>query len=81
MGDDSRSAIAALEAAFHPEGINLGANLGQAAGAGIPRHLHLHAVPRWVGDTNFMTTVAGSARAARDASPSTWERLHAAWPS
>jgi ATP adenylyltransferase len=75
-----RSAVTALEEAYHPEGINLGANLGQAAGAGLPRHLHLHAVPRWLGDTNFMTTVA-AARVLPESLPSTWERLHSAWPT
>jgi ATP adenylyltransferase len=74
-----RHAVTALETAYGPGGINLGANLGRAAGAGIPRHLHLHAVPRWVGDTNFMTTVAG-ARVLPEALTATWERLTAAWP-
>jgi ATP adenylyltransferase len=51
-------ALRAIEVAYGPDGANLGANLGRAGGAGIPGHVHLHALPRWEGDTNFMTSVA-----------------------
>ncbi len=73
-------ALSAIEAAYAPEGMNMGANLGPAAGAGIPRHVHVHAVPRWAGDTNFMTTVAG-VRVLPESLPDTWAKLHRSWPA
>lgn len=54
----SQDAIRVLKRDFNPQGVNLGLNLGAAAGAGVKDHLHLHVVPRWLGDTNFMPVVA-----------------------
>jgi ATP adenylyltransferase len=67
----------ALEKTYHPQGYNLGMNLGRAAGAGVTGHLHLHVLPRWSGDSNFMTVVAETRVEPEDLS-TTYQKLHAA---
>ena len=67
----------AIREAYRPDGLNLGMNLGEAAGAGISEHLHLHALPRWSGDTNFMTVTAGT-RILPEELTITWARLRRA---
>jgi ATP adenylyltransferase len=67
----------ALEKTYHPQGYNLGMNLGRAAGAGVTGHLHLHVLPRWTGDSNFMTVVAETRVEPEDLA-TTYEKLHAA---
>jgi ATP adenylyltransferase len=67
----------ALAAEYGPHGVNYGLNVGRVAGAGFPGHLHMHLVPRWDGDSNFMSTVAGT-RVLPESLASTWRRLRAA---
>ena len=74
MMELTRRSEIALREAFSPHGINVGINLGKAAGAGILDHLHIHAVPRWNGDTNFMTVV-GQTRVLPQELPVTADRL------
>ncbi len=75
----TQDAVVAIEKAFDPDGLNMGANLGRAAGAGLPGHLHLHVLPRWSGDTNFMTSVAET-RVLPETLQLSWKRLTDAWP-
>jgi ATP adenylyltransferase len=75
----TRHAVTAIDQAYDPDGLNMGANLGRAAGAGIPAHVHLHVLPRWSGDTNFMTSIAG-ARVMPETLPLAWKKLSEAWP-
>jgi ATP adenylyltransferase len=72
-------AVVAIKAAYRPDGVNFGANLGTAAGAGVPGHFHVHAMPRWVGDTNFMTSVADT-RVLPEPLSTTLDKLRSAWP-
>ena len=74
-----RDAVTAVRTAFRPEGINVGVNLGKAAGGSIPQHLHVHIVPRWLGDSNFMTSVANT-RTLPLALSDTADRIRCSWP-
>jgi ATP adenylyltransferase len=70
----TRQAEKHLRAIYRPDGLNLGMNLGRSAGAGIADHVHMHVLPRWTGDTNFMTVV-GESRILPEDLPVTWEKL------
>ncbi len=73
-----RRADAVVRATFHPDGLNIGMNQGRAAGASIPDHLHVHVVPRWTSDTNFMTAVADT-RVMIETVHRSYERLLEHW--
>ncbi|HEX8422963.1 MAG TPA: HIT domain-containing protein, partial [Pyrinomonadaceae bacterium] len=73
--DLAKHAQTVLRAAYRPDGFNLGMNLGNAAGAGVAGHVHLHVMPRWTGDANFMTT-AGETRVLPEDLPTTYNKLH-----
>ncbi|MDP1572011.1 MAG: HIT domain-containing protein [Vicinamibacterales bacterium] len=74
LGVLTRRAEMALTEAYQPQGINAGMNLGRPAGAGVADHIHVHLVPRWTGDTNFMTVV-GEVRVLPEELPATAARL------
>ncbi len=79
LWSSTQGAVASIEQAYDPDGLNMGANLGRAAGAGIPAHVHLHVLPRWSGDTNFMTAVSET-RVLPETLQLSWKRLTDAWP-
>lgn len=71
-------ALQVLIAVYKPQGFNIGFNIGEAAGAGVEGHIHMHVVPRWNGDTNFMSTVGGT-RVLPEALEESYQRIKDAW--
>lgn len=88
LDDDTRAemmtmvnqTVKALKIAYSPDAFNIGINMGNAAGAGIEAHIHMHVVPRWSGDVNFMTSV-GEVRILPESLEDTYEKIKAAWNS
>jgi len=74
----ARTAEGHLRTIYRPDGLNMGVNIGRSAGAGVPTHIHMHMLPRWTGDTSFMSVV-GETRILPEDLLVTWERLRAAF--
>ena len=70
----TKQAQAAISDVYTPDGVNLGMNLGRAAGAGVDSHFHMHVLPRWVGDANFLTAI-GQTRSIPESLETTYQRL------
>ena len=71
-------AITVLRKVYEPQGFNLGGNIGEAAGAGVADHVHFHVLPRWLGDTNFMTAI-GETRVLPETLDETLQKMTASW--
>ncbi len=74
LGELTRTAVRWIDSSLEPDGYNIGLNLGRVAGAGLPEHIHIHIVPRWSGDANFMPVLCGT-KVISEALASTYDKL------